>query len=36
MRISKRLIVLFLLPASALYFFFFLVPTFSALRYSTV
>ena len=35
MRISKRLIVLFLLPASALYFFFFLVPTFSALRYST-
>lgn len=35
MRISKRLILLFLLPASALYFFFFLVPTFSALRYST-
>jgi ABC-type sugar transport system permease subunit len=35
MRISKRLILLFLLPASTLYFFFFLVPTFSALRYST-
>ncbi len=34
MRISKQLIALFLLPASALYFFFFLVPTFSAFRYS--
>lgn len=34
MRISKRLIILFLLPASALYFYFFLVPTFRALIYS--
>lgn len=34
MRISKRLIILFLLPASALYFFFFLVPTIRALIYS--
>lgn len=34
MRISRRLIVLFLFPASALYFFFFLVPTFRALIYS--
>jgi len=34
MRISKRLIVLFLLPASTLYFFFFLIPTFGALSYS--
>ena len=34
MRISNRLIVLFLLPASALYFFFFLFPTLRALVYS--
>lgn len=34
MRISRRLIILFLLPASALYFFFFLVPTFRAIGYS--
>jgi ABC-type sugar transport system permease subunit len=33
-KISKRLIVLFLLPASALYFFFFLFPTLRALVYS--
>lgn len=34
MRISNRFIVLFLLPASALYLFFFLVPTIQALVYS--
>jgi ABC-type sugar transport system permease subunit len=34
MRTSNRFIVLFLLPASALYLFFFLVPTFQALIYS--
>jgi len=34
MKVSKRLIILFLLPASALYFFFFLLPTFRALVYS--
>ncbi len=34
MRISKRFILLFLLPASALYLIFFLVPTIQALVYS--
>ena len=34
MRISNRFIILFLLPASALYLFFFLVPTIQALVYS--
>ncbi len=34
MRISKRLIVLFLLPASALYLLFFLLPTLRAMLYS--
>ncbi len=34
MRISKRFILLFLLPASALYLVFFLVPTIQALVYS--
>ena len=34
MRISKRFILLFLFPASALYLAFFLVPTFQALIYS--
>ncbi len=34
MKVSKRLIILFLLPASALYFFFFLLPTIRALVYS--
>lgn len=34
MRVSRRLIILFLLPASALYFVFFLVPTLWAFIYS--
>ncbi|MBN1963120.1 MAG: sugar ABC transporter permease [Anaerolineae bacterium] len=34
MRVSRRLIILFLLPASALYFIFFLVPTLWAFIYS--
>lgn len=34
MRISNRIILLFLLPASLLYLLFFLVPTFNALRFS--
>ncbi len=34
MRISNRFILLFLMPASALYLFFFLVPTIQALVYS--
>lgn len=34
MRVSNRFIILLLLPASALYFAFFLVPTFQALLYS--
>lgn len=34
MKVSNRLIVLFLLPASALYFFFFLFPTLWAFVYS--
>jgi ABC-type sugar transport system permease subunit len=34
MRISNRVIIMFLLPATALYFVFFLLPTFQALAYS--